>query len=559
MKLRVGVVAAVCLLLSVVSLAQDKTFHSVIGHDANSSEFRIRYQIAKRNHVGIAPALPASPLGDDWAVSLGLGNQQLLDQFPSTWGLTNLSLQSPNCTTNYAEFNSNATPSSTQANVLLFNNMFRGTGGLCGTGNPTVYGAYNLGTTQLNGSSAAWSFEGASKGTKIAILERQTALLHIVTLTAGGTLTAPIAPTEVTIDYTNIANSHCAAGTVHTANHSDVYVDYGSDEAYIGDDAGRLYHITGVFNGTQTMDFCTTLNNGAYIQMPIHINIGGTDYVWVMTNGRRLYRTQVNATRTGFGSTTSTIFSSIVGGFASNQIYDINGTDVVAYGWTNHNIAGTQASLYQIDGLATPMVALAELKIGVAVTPSAGTFNGLYQTGYFDNNFFTSGAGGANATGYTCINTNGSTGSPSLASFQFNGSGVITGFTTMTGDTNINVSAATSIGNICTDVVTVFDPIAGVDQLFVGTGNGKTTNTNKLSRFDITSPLTSNSTTPTANAQGVEGGTSAMVIDYTDSGLGGQTQNIYFTNLAAPAATHCGGVSPNFNSCAVKLQQAGLN
>jgi len=549
-------------LLSIVASAQDKTFHQIIGQNPNSSEFRVRYNLAQRFGTAVQPALPS--FGDDWSTSLTTGGAMLLNQWPSTWGLTNLNSEVPSCSTDYAEFNTNATPSATQANVVLYTSLFRGTAvnpGLCGTGNPTVYAAYNLGTTPLNGSSAAWSFEGASKGTAFVILEREKALVHVVTLANGGTLTAPIAPTEVTIDYTNAVSTHCTAGTVHTANHSNVWVDYSTDEAYVGDDAGRLYHITGIFNGTQTVDFCTTINGGAYMMEPVHVKVGTTDYVWIMSNGKRLYRTQINATRTGFASTTSTIFSSIVGGFFDDQIYtlDSTDTDVIIYGWTNHNIAGTQASLYQIDGLATPMVSTAELKIGPAENLTAGTYNGLYVDGYFDNTFFTLGAGASGATGYTLVYPNGQANYPQLASFQFNASGVITGFTAMTGNNNINANLTTTLGNVETALITSYDPIAGVDQMFIGTGNGTTTNTSRLSRWDITTPLTSNTAAPTVNYAAADGGTSAMVIDFNDSGLGADTQNIYFSELAVPSATRCGQTGGVNNNCAVKLQQAGLN
>jgi hypothetical protein len=552
-------------LLSIFAAAQDKTFHMMAGQNPQSSEFRVRYNLARRTHTQIA-SLPGTPFGDDWSTSLTTGGAMLLNQWPSTWGLDSLNSENPSCTSNYAEFNTNATPSATQANVVLYSSIFRGTAaapGLCGTGNPTVYAAYNLGTTPLNGSSATWSFEGASKGTAFAILEREKALIHIVTLSAGGTLTAPIAPTEVTIDFTNITNTNCTAGAVHTADHSNVWVDYSTDEAYVGDDAGKLYHITGIFNGTHTMDFCTIINGGAYMQSPVHIGkIAGVDYVWVMTNGKRLYRVQVNAARTGFSNSTNTIISSIVGGVFDDGIYDTGttGTTVTVYQWTNHDQAGTQASLYQIDGLATPMTFLAELNLGPVENLTTGTYNGLYVSGDFDNNFETNGAGGANATGYTLVYPSGQTSYPELASYQFTSAGVISGFTAMTGNSKVNVNLTTSLGNVETGMIDVYDPIAGVDQLFVGTGNGTTTNSNRLSRWDITTPLTSNTDAPTVTVATVDGGTSGIVIDYNDSGLGADTQNIYFSELATPlAANRCGQTAGVNNSCAVKLQQAGLN
>jgi len=129
----------------------------------------------------------------------------------------------------------------------------------------------------------------------------------------------------------------------------------------------------------------------------------------------------------------------------------------------------------------------------------------------------------------------------------------------MTANTTINPASGTITGNQVTNILEAYDSTAAADMLFVGTGNGTATNANKVSNFDITTPLTANGTGPTVGVTNISGGTSAMVLDWEDSGLGNQTQNIYFGNLATPNPTKCGGTSPNFDSCIIKLQDAGLN
>ena len=469
----------------------------------------------------------------------------------------------PNCSTDYAVFPNNATPVvGGAANIVIFNNLYSGgtvgNPGLCGTGGPTVMAAYAVGTTPLNGSNLVFSYEGPSKGQKFAILERQKALLHVVTVGTGGSVDNAIAPTEVTIDYTNVTNAHCNAGTVHTANHSDVWVAYNTDKAYVGDDDGKLYQIGGIFNGTPTVDFCNMIDSGAYIQLPLAFASNSIQYVFVPANGRRLYRVRVNSAGTAFTGATNLLLSNIQGGLPAYPLsMDVDSGN--GYVRTNHDTTGTNSALYQISLLTTPMAILSELSLGEAETPSSGTLHGQYGWQMFDNTFSTQGAGATGATGYTCVYPNGSSGAPALASFQFNSSGVMNStFTAMDNNTNMNPTGATT-GNVCTALLESYDPVAGVDQLFVGTGNGTATNANEVSRWDITTPLTSNSDEPTASVTNIPGGPSAIYLDFISSGLGDQTQNVYMMNLATPTSSRCGGTSPNFNDCAVKLQQAGLN
>ena len=563
MKFQTALVAVLTLVLGICCFGQDVTFNKIIGRNPNSPELRVRLKVAKRNHTTFAKNIKPG-IGNDWAVGFGAtsaGNAMLFLQYPGTWVTPN---GAPACT-DYEVAPANGTPVvGGQANVLILANLYRGgtaaNPGLCGVGTATVQAAYAVGTTPLGGSSPTFSFEGATKGTTFAILERANAKVHIVTVGTGGTAAAAKAPTETVIDYTNAAVTHCAAGTVHTAMHSNVWVDYSTDEGYVGDDAGRLYHISGIFNGARVVDFCTTINGPAYIAFPEHLYVGGIDYVMFISNGRRLYVTQVNTARTGFTNSQDVMLSSIVGGITDDIIIDSD--DNRGYVWTNHDATGANAALYQIqllDSVGDPPTISAELNLGPVETTSTGTTNGLYVIGDFDHTFYMSGAGAANATGYTEVYPTGITGAPALASFQFDSTGVITGFTTMTANTTINPASGTITGNQVTNILEAYDSTAAADMLFVGTGNGTATNANKVSNFDITTPLTANGTGPTVGVTNISGGTSAMVLDWEDSGLGNQTQNIYFGNLATPNPTKCGGTSPNFDSCIIKLQDAGLN
>jgi hypothetical protein len=552
LKFKTVITAVLTLVLSAACLAQDVTFQHVVGSNPNSAELRIRIKSARRVYQPIvARAFVKPPVIADWNVSIGALGVSARGQgdYTAQWNDSMQGLSTPSCTADYSIVPINVTPSATQANIVLFNQLYRGPspGGICGTGTPATLAAYQLGTTGTLGSPTL-----AVNGTKFAILERGNATLHIVTIgTGGGTVTAPILPgaSDVSLDYTNLVTANCTAGTVHHANSSDVWVDYGRDEAYVGDDAGRIYLITGAFKGTPTLSFCTQVGSGgsAKIGLPEHINVSGTDYVYFINNGQTIRRTQVNATRTGFTSNITRTLSSVTGRIVDGSIIDTDGGFI--YVWTNNDATGASAALYQLN---LGLVIQAELNIGPVTTQP-------YYNGYFDNNYFVNGASGTNATMYTCGYPNGTGNAPKLYSVQFNGTtGVMNTAFFLAGDGNI-ANATLATGNTCAPMVSTFDSVTGVDQLFVGTGNGTTTNNSKLSRWDITTPFSLITTTPTNSVTGVPGGTGGLLIDWEPSNLGAETQNIYFVNVATPTAARCGGASAPFPSCETKLQQAGLN
>ena len=405
------------------------------------------------------------------------------------------------------------------------------------------------------------SFKGASRGIKFAVVEGGTATLHVVTIgnDTGTVANAKAADCvgadscDVTLAFTTITTPHCTPPATHTANTTKLglFVDYATDEGYVGDDAGKVYHITGVFNGTPTVDFCSAvIGGGAAIGEVIHVNVGGTDYVYLLSAGKTLMRMAVNAARTGFNGNT-TLLTSGAANEANDFLFDSDDNSI--YLWTGRDTtAGTNhAALLQISSQTTPMVAVANLNLGPLTTVP-------YFLGTFDNTFNTLGPTGAGATGYTCVNPNGAAGTTAFGSFQFTSAGIISGFTAMGKNVTAN-SATPNTGNSCTDLVEDYDSTAAVDQLFISVGNGTNTNGNKTSRYDITTPLILNTDPSDASSLVAIGGASGTVIDNEPSGLGNQTQNIYFGDTAQPTTNRCGQTAGANNYCAVKLQQSLLN
>jgi hypothetical protein len=159
----------------------------------------------------------------------------------------------PSCANDYAVFGitavGNVGTGGGQANLIGFNNLYSGPGpGLCGSGGPSVFFAYN--TTTVAGGKIVTSPVISEDGTKIAFVESvpgttPQAIFHVLTWTANqGTITAAAVPTMTSATFS--PTSDCTT--------SSPWVDYSADIAYVGSDNGILYKITNVFKGTPAVD-----------------------------------------------------------------------------------------------------------------------------------------------------------------------------------------------------------------------------------------------------------------------------------------------------------------
>ena len=131
-----------------------------------------------------------------------------------------------------------------QANLVAFNNLYAGPGGMCGA-TPTVMFAYN--TSTVSGGKVQTSPVLSVDGTKIAFLESagSSTRFHVLTWTAGqGTVTVSAAPAAMT---------DLLVSATATSTRSSPWVDYNTDTAYLGTDDGLIYKVLNVFNGTPTL------------------------------------------------------------------------------------------------------------------------------------------------------------------------------------------------------------------------------------------------------------------------------------------------------------------
>ena len=105
----------------------------------------IREQGRPSQHVPLLGGPEAESVTErDWNVSLGTGHVAF-GMSPAKFGFD--PSQPPSCTADFVLFGLNvAGTTGGQANLVAYNNLYSGTGGLCGTGGPTVLFAYNTST-----------------------------------------------------------------------------------------------------------------------------------------------------------------------------------------------------------------------------------------------------------------------------------------------------------------------------------------------------------------------------------------------------------------------------
>ncbi len=191
-----------------------------------------------------ATAPPNKRIHKDWSIGLGTGGTVGLGQFPATFTQT-----ATPCMTDYAVYNTGLAGSSTQANVVAFNNIYAG----CNGGIPTVYFAYNTGAPAV-----LTSVDMSLDGTQVAYMQGNSGgaagLMIVRTANTGGSVSSPVSPTIVTNANYNGCTAPCqtfvAFGNGHSDTYSSPFYDYLSDSLYVGDDSGVLHQFTGVFLGT---------------------------------------------------------------------------------------------------------------------------------------------------------------------------------------------------------------------------------------------------------------------------------------------------------------------
>jgi hypothetical protein len=469
----------------------------------NSADMRA-LPAAQAQRQAVSSALTNVTAQRDWSVTLGAG-RLLANVYPAKYSF-NPALP-PDCTNDYVVFGLNvAGTTGGQANLVAFNNLYAGLGGLCGA-NPTVMFAYNI--TTSSAGKVVTSPTLSLDGTQIAFVESNatagTATFHVLTWTAGqgGILTAA-APTMTSLTYSTTAND----------TSSSPYVDYSSDTAYVGADDGNLYVIHPVFKGTPAVTASYLVSRNFHLTSPVLDDVLGV--VMVGATDGSLY--QINLTTGAKASLAVGKKSQRGAGIVATPIVDVtNGTTFAVSGND-----GTSGVLVQAD--TATMTQLQKVRIGLA--GASGTTINLHQPD-LTNNYYNSPSNGLiRVCGTGTADT-----TPWQYAFGFSGR-------TMRNTVSFARQLLPSATARCTDWSEFFNPNVngGTDFFFFGltrdcTGVGAANG--------CVAVRSSNTVIATAT---VAGGPSGIVLD--NYSTAGQASSIYFTAV-------------NVNT-AYKMTQSGL-
>lgn len=401
----------------------------------------------------------------------------------------------PDCTNDYVVFGLNvAGTTGKQANLIAFNNLYSGLGGICGMA-PTVLFAYNV--TTAAGGKVNLSPIISLDGTKIAFVESATgqAIFHVLTWTAGqGGITSAAAPTMTSLTFSTTATSTTSAP----------WVDYAGDVAYMGADGGLMYRINGVFNSTPVLaggPWPVTVSGGHRLSPPTLDSVLGL--LMVGSANGNLYQVD---------STTGALAVAVVGaagktspGVIPPPVVDItNGTTFVV----DAN-DGTSAVLVEYDTFALgPPLAKARIGLGAAnktaLTLGQPAFNNDYYNDPSTGQIRLCGTGAADTT-------------PWQYAFGFVGR-------TMNTTAAFSQQLLTSSAAVCTNWTEFYNPNIGLGTDFFFFGLTQDCSGAGTSGCVVEA---TNEGLPVISAN-VAGGPSGIVVD--NYSLAGQASSIYLSS-----------------------------
>ncbi len=367
----------------------------------------------------------ASKPARDWSLALGTGTVAL-GMSPAKFNFdVTAAITSANCTSDFVVYGLDVTGSSTQANLVGVNNLYSGVSpaGLCGLA-PTVNWAYNTSTI---GGGITTSPILSIDGTQVAFIEStgSNSVLHVLKWAAGdGTVGASVVP--VSVASTTTCTGSCMVSLAYdpSANGttlSSPFYNYLTDILYVGNDNGQLFEVTGVFNGTPTAGWSSSVAAGGVVMTgPVldvvsgSIFVGGSDgvlYAVNSTTGAVQNSLAIGSTGTG-------------GGLVDSPIVDSANGTVIAYTAANAaSVGGTALALnsnavvVQAD-TTTPLGSIQVAPIGLGSQGSTANLNA--EAGSFDNAYFNY-TSGANTGHFYQIGTTAAATTPLLYQIPFGG------------------------------------------------------------------------------------------------------------------------------------------
>jgi hypothetical protein len=503
------------------------------------------------------------PMEGDWNEALNTGfSSYTTAKYPAKYSF-NTSTPMPNCVSDYVVYILGSSASST-FNIIAFSNLYLNSGGgasFCAGANPTLLFAYFASTGGASAGPLSGSPVLSLDGTQIAFVESAGTggIFHVLKWQAAASTPAFPGTTGTLQNCASINTPPCEysfayAGT-HTATRSSPFVDYGTDTAYLTDNAGNVYAISPVFGGgTPAMKSGwpaagVSVGTGAPLTAPVYDSVTRRIFAGD-TNGNLYY---INSTGTcgvklapcaggsvSVSSASATVQPPIIDSTTQKVFVFSNGAP------TGSGVIG--ASVVQTDTSLGHMV-VAGIGGGAVNTIWSGDFNHTY---------YASGSSAAGAALYAC-GDNIISDAPVLYAFPFTSSpsaGTLS-TTALAGSPLFLTTSVVSPG-ACSALADNYNKTTNNDRIFVGVTkncvSGETTGC--VLAYDITSGFPS---APSAHFA-EPGGTSGIIVDnVADQGGGTQlTTDVYFLNAGNQTCTvYSGGT--NSGNCAVSLTQSTLH
>jgi len=510
-------------------------------------------------------------LHGDWSIDMGVGATVGAGNYPAKFSFN---AGTASCS-DFVVYNTSLAGSTTQASVVAFNNLYVGSGGLCGTA-PSTYWAFNTGGTVV--TSVVLSLDGS----QVAFVQNNSAVTQATLVLLkwapnSGTLAIP----DTLAAVSNAAYPTCTipcmttiafaldAGTSNLGDTlSSPYYDYNSDTLYAGDVKGYLHQFTSVFLSTGIAFPAETIASGTNVWPALTSNnsaltdpVYDQDTGWVFVGSLFGTLKRVNAVvggGAGAGLIVKTNQFEVTGGNFDGPLLDSTNGVIYVVASNTEPLSGQVGSESAIYTFSVNFLTGANGVQTILSTDGPGT---AIYSGAFDNQWFLGNGGNM----YVCASAAGAGNNiPTLYQISVSTTGVLG-----TVSTGPALSTSTSGPPLCSPVTAYFNSSnksggahpAGTDLIFLSvTGFGKqaapvgcTNNTGCLMSFDVTSGATITSSTATAATRNEAGGTSGIIVDGSSSASVGASQ-VYFNPLTSMT---CG--TSGTGGCAVQASQSGLN
>jgi hypothetical protein len=519
----------------------------------------------------------------DWSINLGTGGTAPT-MYPAKFSF-NVNA-APSCANDFVIFPVNATGSSSQPNLVAFNNLYSGTAGATGICNrtatandigtaATVMWSYNVQGISGGGAvptSPVISYDytnpaGPITGSKVAFVESAAgspAHFHVLAWKSGNGVATNLQNVLLPLTINSFVSAQPAAGsgtatdlslgasTSGTDTLSSPFIDYLHDEAYVGNDLGTLYRIKDVF--------CTTNNPDCTSSKPAP----SLDATWGSGGGLSVCTGKLTAPTLDF------VTMNVFVGCSDGKLYSISQSGTIKSLVVGDGVAsktygaivdppivdGVSGFVYAVSGSANNgangvlVQATTSLSSSVAVPVGAGNQCNMHAPSP-NNAYYTSpttaGAliyvGGATGTvSQPCSPGSTTTGSILIYAVTFGAGGVMTA-----GAPGSSQNAGGGPGAEWTPLLEFYNTTTAIDWLFVAAYQSAQTNMASVN-------VTGGWTWGTFVTEGL--GPSGMIVDNDSSSA--QAASVYFNALQENAACTNNTVLTDTGGCAVKLTQAGL-